>query len=119
MFQDFGLAIFLACIGFASGDHFVERAIHNSGGMLLLWGALISTVPAFVVACFARWVLRMNFVTLSGWVAGSMGSSTALLFAQEMTSSHEPAVPYAAVLPLAELMPILCAQLLAIVAVHR
>jgi putative transport protein len=118
LIQDFGLAIFLACVGFEAGDHFIERAVQNSGELLLLWGALISIVPAFVVACFARCVLRMNFVTLSGWVAGSMGSSTALLFAQEITSSNEPAVPYAAVLPLAELMPIVCARVLAIAVVH-
>ena len=119
LLEDFGLAMFLACVGFQSGDHFIQRAAQNAGLVLLLWGVLVTTVPVFLIACLARWVLKMNFVTLTGWVAGAMGSSTALMFAEEMTSSNAPAVPYAAVMPLAELMPILCAQALAVAAIHR
>ena len=119
LLQDFGLAMFLACVGFQSGDHFLQRAAQNSGLALVLWGLLVTTVPVFLVGCFARWALRMNFVTLIGWVAGTMGSSTALMFGEEMTASNAPAVPYAAVMPIAELMPIVCAQVLAVVAIHR
>ena len=71
-------------------------------------------LPVFGVACFARLALRMNFVTLSGWVAGTMTSSPALLFAGEAAGSEAPAVAYAAVAPLAELVPIICAEVLAI-----
>lgn len=117
--QDFGLAMFLACVGFQSGDHFLQRAAQSSGLALLLWGIFITTVPVFLVACFARRVLRFNFVTLIGWVAGSMGSPTALMFAKEMAASDAPAIAYATVLPLADLMPIVCAQVLAIAAVHQ
>jgi uncharacterized transporter YbjL len=42
-----------------------------------------------------------------------MGSTTTLLFVDEMTHSEAPAVAYAAVAPLATLVPIICAQLLA------
>jgi putative transport protein len=119
LFRDFGMAIFLACIGFKAGDHFVQRAAQNSGLLLIAWGALLTTVPVFLVGCFARVVLRMNFVVLSGWVAGSMGSSAALPFVEELTSSKLPSTTYATVLPLAELMPIICAQLLAITALRH
>jgi putative transport protein len=118
LFRDFGLAIFLACVGFNAGDHFIQRAAQNSGLVLLIWGALVTTVPVFIVACFARLALQMNFVSLAGWVAGAMGSSTTLMFAEEMTSSNAPAVAYAAVAPLAELIPIICAQVLAIAIAH-
>jgi putative transport protein len=116
LFRDFGLAVFLACVGFAAGDHFIQRAEQNAGLALVMWGAAITLLPVFIVACFARLALRMNFISLSGWVAGAMGSSTALLFAEEMTLSNSPALAYAAVLPLAELLPIVCAQVLAIIA---
>jgi putative transport protein len=119
LFRDFGLAVFLACVGFQAGDHFVERAAQTAGLALVLWGAAVTMLPVFVVACFARLVLRMNFITLLGWVAGAMGSSPTLLFVQEMTSSNTPAVPYAAVLPLAELLPIICTQVLAILCIGR
>jgi putative transport protein len=119
LFRDFGLAIFLACVGFEAGDHFIQRAAQNAGLTLLVWGALVTVLPVFIVACFARLALRMNFVSLSGWIAGAMGSSTTLLFAEEMTASNAPAIAYAAVLPMAELMPIICAQVLAITTMHH
>lgn len=116
LFRDFGLALFLACIGLQAGDHFVQRAAQGGGAALLLWGAGLTVLPVILVGCFARLVLRMNFVTLSGWVAGTMTSTPALLFSGEMTASETPAVAYAAIAPLAELVPILCAQALAVVA---
>jgi putative transport protein len=114
LFRDFGLAVFLACVGLQAGDHFIQRAVQGSGLILLLWGAAVTVLPVFIVGCFARLVLGMNFITLSGWVAGAMTSSPALLFADEMANSDAPAVAYAAVAPLATLVPIFCAQVLAI-----
>jgi putative transport protein len=114
LFRDFGLSVFLACVGLQAGDHFFQRAAHGSGLSLLIWGAIITVLPAFIVGCWARLVNKMNFITLSGWVAGAMTSSTALLFANELSQSDAPAVAYAAVAPLATLIPILCAQVLAI-----
>jgi putative transport protein len=60
----------------------------------------------------------MNFITISGWVAGAMTNSTSLLFADEIAKSETPAITYAAVAPLATLVPIICAQVLAIVVMH-
>lgn len=114
LFRDFGLAVFLACIGLQAGDHFVQRAAQGGGAALLLWGAALTLLPVSLVGWFARAVLRMNFVTLAGWVAGTMTSSSSLLFANEMTESNGSAVAYAAVAPVAELLPILCAQVLAV-----
>jgi putative transport protein len=119
LFRDFGLAIFLACVGFQAGDHFIQRAAHNSGFALLAWGAVVTLVPVFIVGCYARLVMRMNFINLAGWIAGVMSSSTTLQFASEITSSNSPAIVYAAVIPLAELMPIISAQLLALMAAHH
>jgi putative transport protein len=113
LFRDFGLAVFLACVGLEAGDHFIQRAAQGGGITLLVWGAVLTVVPVFAVGCFARVALRMNFITLAGWVAGAMGSTTTLLFVDEMTHSEAPAVAYAAVAPLATLVPIICAQLLA------
>jgi putative transport protein len=114
LFRDFGLAVFLACVGLQAGDHFFQHAVEGSGLILLLWGAAITILPVFIVGCFARLILRVNFIVLSGWVAGAMTSSPALLFAGEMAGSDAPAVAYAAVAPLATLVPILCAQILAV-----
>jgi putative transport protein len=117
LFRDFGLAVFLACVGLQSGDHFFQHAAQGAGLVLLLWGAAITLLPVFIIACFARLILRMNFITITGWIAGAMTSSPALLFAGEMAGSDTPAIAYAAVAPLATLIPIICAQVLAI-AIH-
>jgi uncharacterized transporter YbjL len=61
----------------------------------------------------------MNFISLCGWIAGAMSSSTTLLFATELTDSNTVAVTYAAVVPLATLAPIICCQLLAIAGMHH
>ena len=110
--RDFGIAVFLACVGFQSGDHFLQNLVHGGGLPLVGWGVLISVVPMLLVGTFARLVLRMDFVTLSGLTAGAMTNSPTLLFANELTGSAAPAVAYAAVYPLAMLLPVFCSQLL-------
>ena len=116
LFRDFGLAVFLACVGLQAGDHFIQRAASGAGLALLLWGAAVTMLPVFLIGCFARMVLKMNFITLTGWVAGVMTSSAALLFADELAESDAPATAYAAIAPLATLIPVIVAQVLAVAA---
>ncbi|MDB5330709.1 MAG: permease [Phycisphaerales bacterium] len=111
LFRDFGLAVFLACVGLQSGDHFLQQLTHG-GLAFAAWGAAITMLPVLLVGIAARVFFKMNFLTLSGWVAGAMTSSPALLFTNDLTHSDAPSVAYAAVAPLATLTPILCAQLL-------
>jgi putative transport protein len=110
--RDFGMAVFLACVGFQSGDHFFQKLVYGGGLPMVGWGAIITIVPMLIVGLFARMVYKMNFVTLSGLISGAMTSSPTLLFSNETTGSSAPAVAYAAVYPLAMLIPVFCAQLL-------
>lgn len=114
LFRDFGLAVFLACVGLKAGNHFLENLNGGAGLVLIFWGVLITILPVLMVGIVARLWLKMNFITLSGWVAGAMTSSPGLLFANDISGSDAPAVPYAAVAPLATLAPIICAQLLVV-----
>jgi putative transport protein len=114
LFRDFGLAVFLACVGLTAGQNFIERAFHNVGLTILIAGLALTILPVFIVACWCRLVLKMNFVTLAGWVAGTMTNSPSLIFSEESCRSTSPAVTYAAIAPLATLVPIICAQVLAI-----
>jgi putative transport protein len=66
------------------------------------------------VCVFARLALKMNFVDLSGLLAGSTTNPPALTFAVSMAGSDAPATAYATVYPLTMLMRILCAQVLAL-----
>lgn len=114
LFRDFGLAVFLACVGLQSGDNLVQKIVGGHGLAFICIGAAATIVPVFLIAIVARAWLKMNFVVLAGWVAGAMTSLPGLLFANEFTGSDAPALVYAAVAPLAMLGPIVCAQLLVI-----
>jgi putative transport protein len=72
-------------------------------------------LPILIVGIFARLVWRMNFMDLSGLIAGSMTDPPALAFASNIAGSEAPAVGYATVYPLTTLLRILSAQVLAIV----
>ncbi len=110
--RDFGMAVFLACVGFQSGDHFLQKLIYGGGLPMIAWGASITLIPMFLFGLYARLALRMNFITLSGLISGAMTSSPTLLFANEATESGAPAVAYAAVYPLSMLVPVFCSQFL-------
>lgn len=112
LFRDFGLAVFLACVGLRAGDGFVQNLFQSGGIGLVFWGAVITVLPVLVVGALARLLLKMNFVTLSGWVAGAMTSTPGMMFASDLAGSDAPAAVYAAVAPLGLLAPIVCAQLL-------
>ena len=117
LFRDFGLAVFLACVGLQSGQHFIEQLAGGPGLAFVIWGAAVTVLPVLVIGFLARRIWKMNFVTLSGWVAGAMTSLPALSFANDLNGSEQPAVAYAAVAPLAMLAPIICAQLLVLLLV--
>lgn len=114
LFRDFGLALFLACVGLETGNGLVQNVIHNHGLSYVFWGAAVTMAPVFAVGCAARLWLKMNFITLSGWVSGAMTSTTSLAFANDLAGSDAPATAYAAVAPLGLLVPIICAQMLAL-----
>ncbi len=70
-------------------------------------------LPILLVGIFARVVLKMNFMDLSGLLAGSMTDPPALAFASDIAGSDAPTVGYATIYPLTTLLRILSAQILA------
>ena len=81
----------------------------------LLAGACVTVMPILLIGIFARLALKMNFMDLSGLLAGSMTDPPALAFASNVAGSDGPTVAYATVFPLTTLLRILSAQLLAII----
>lgn len=111
--RDMGMCIFLACVGFQAGPGLIERTAQEGPAVIAASLAVVA-LPLLVVACFARRVLRMNFFILSGWIAGTMTNTPALEIASDDAKSDAPALAYASVAPLCELLPILCAELIAL-----
>ena len=108
--REVGIVLFLACVGIKSGGEFFQTLLHGPGLQWMAWGALITAVPLLVVGLFARVVLRLNYMSLCGLLAGSMTDPPALAFAGTVTGSDAPGVSYAAVYPLVMLLRVVVAQ---------
>ncbi len=114
-FREFGIALFFAAVGLNAGTKFFATAFSATGAQWLLAGLAVTMLPLLIVGVFARVVLKMNFMDLSGLLSGSMTDPPALAFASNIAGSDAPTVGYATVYPLTTLMRILSAQVLAIV----
>jgi len=114
-FREFGIALFFAAVGLGAGAKFFATVFSALGLQWLLAGVVVTVLPLLAVGIFARVVWKMNFMDLSGLIAGSMTDPPALAFATNVAGSDSPTVAYATVYPLTTLLRILSAQVLAIV----
>lgn len=113
-FREFGVALFFAGLGLAAGDQFFAAVFSPRG---LLWGGVglaITVVPLLAVSVVARSIFKQNFVTLGGMLSGAMTNPPALTFVSGLCKSESPTLAYATVYPLATLLRILVAQILAL-----
>ncbi|HSH16461.1 MAG TPA: putative transporter [Verrucomicrobiae bacterium] len=113
-FRELGITLFLAAVGITAGEKFFGTVFTQTGLIWLLAAAVITMLPLLVVAFIGRRWLKMNFLTLSGLMAGSMTDPPALAFAANISKSDAPSVSYATVYPLTMLLRILCGQGLAL-----
>jgi len=113
MLRDLGIALFLGCVGLASGERFIETLWAGAGVRWLLVAAVV-TLPALLVnAAVARLFFRLDAAELCGVLAGSMTSPPALAFAGQLVG-EKAAVAYGAVYPLAMILRVVAAQFLVV-----
>ena len=117
-FREFGLALFFAAVGLEAGDRFFDTVFSTRGVEWLVAGAAVTAIPLVLIGLFARVVLKMNFMDLSGLLAGSTTNPPALAFATSVAGSDAPTVAYATVYPLTMLLRVVCAQVLALTLVE-
>uniref|UniRef100_UPI0040570677 putative transporter n=1 Tax=Alistipes sp. TaxID=1872444 RepID=UPI0040570677 len=110
MLREVGIALFLAAVGIGAGDGFFET-IANGGWRWIGYGVLITTIPLLIVGFFARLVLKMNYYTMMGMMAGAMTDPPALAYANSTAGNDMPAVSYATVYPVVMFLRVLTAQL--------
>lgn len=110
-FRELGIIFFLACVGLGAGGKFVETAFSATGLQWMAMGAVVTTVPLMIAGVIGRKVMKINYLTLSGVLAGSMTDPPALAFSTKLTNSDYPSLAYANVYPLTMLMRILVAQI--------
>ncbi len=110
-FRELGIIFFLACVGLGAGGKFAETAFTSTGLQWMAMGAVVTTVPILLAGIIGRKFMKLNYLTLSGVLAGSMTDPPALAFSTKLTQSDYPSLAYANVYPLTMLLRILVAQI--------
>lgn len=111
-FRELGITLFLACVGIKAGAKFFETVWSTQGIVWLVSATVLTMLPLLIAGVIGRKMLRLNFLTLSGLLAGSMTDPPALAFACGISNSDAPTGAYASVYPLTMLLRILSTQLL-------
>ena len=86
-----------------AGPHFFTVVFSARGALSLASGICVTMLPILFVGWLALVIGRINFVVVSGLIAGSMTDSSALAFATNICDAETPIVAYAAVYPLTTL----------------
>jgi putative transport protein len=110
--REIGIVLFLACVGLKSGSRFLEVLVSGNGVSWILAGALLTLVPLVLVGFAARSIVKLDFASICGVLAGSMTDPPALAFAGTITQSDRPLVAYAAVYPLVMILRVFLVQIL-------
>jgi putative transport protein len=115
--REFGIILFLGCVGLKAGAKFFSTVFSVEGAHWLVAGLIITVVPLIFAALFARLVFKFDFPTISGVISGSMTDPPALAFAHALVKSEAPLVAYATVYPLAMLLRIFTVQILVLLTI--
>lgn len=111
IFQEFGLVLFLIGAGIEGGAAFVDT-LKVYGGLLFLWGALMTIVPLIVGFLFAKYVLKLSLLNNLGSITGGMTSTPALGALIQSSGTSNVASAYAATYPIALVSVVLASQFL-------
>ncbi|MDS9469816.1 aspartate-alanine antiporter [Paracoccus sp. MBLB3053] len=91
--RDFGLAIFIACVGLATGPQ--ALALLRQQGILLPVLAIIAIILPIVVSLFyARYVLKLNPAVICGALAGCFTCTAGLNAAVQAAGNEAPVLGY-------------------------
>ncbi|MFE3553662.1 aspartate:alanine exchanger family transporter [Streptomyces sp. NPDC059193] len=93
-----GLCVFVTIVGLNAGPSFVP-GLRQAGWPLLLWGAVVTTLPLLAGFLYGHFVQRLPLPILLGALAGAQTTTAALGALAERARSQIPAlgttVPYA------------------------
>lgn len=112
MLRNIGISLFLACVGLKAGEGFVVTLL--DGGLYWVFGgALITLIPLILATLAARLLFRIDFLSVAGFMAGSMTNPPALAYAGSLApSSDGPIMAFVSVYPLTMILRLFTAQAL-------
>ncbi len=108
----FGLSLYLACLGLAAGKDFLTTVIRPEG---LLWvgvGLVLTVLPLLLIGAIALKTRKFDFGTICGLLCGSMANPMALSYANETIKNDRAAVAYTSVYPLGMFVRVIIAQVI-------
>jgi putative transport protein len=113
LLRQIGLLFFLAAVGTSAGAH-IAGTFMNYGAHLIAAGIIITVMPLIASALLARYLLKINLLSLFGAITGSMTSTPGLAAIDPMTESNVPQTAYATVYPVAMVLLIIFVQILSL-----
>lgn len=116
MLREVGIALFLAGVGLVAGETFVSTVL-GGGWQWIGYGALITVIPVLTMALIGHFWLKINYLTLTGVIAGATTDPPALAYAESLSEHGAPAIGYATVYPLTMFLRVVIAQVLILVLV--
>ena len=115
LLREFGIALFLACVGLKAGEKLIPVLASSRGLLWVALGAAITILPLVVAGIVARAAMKLDFVTICGVLSGSMTDPPALAYASQRFGSDSPSIAYATVYPLTMLLRVVVAQLFVLI----
>lgn len=115
LLRELGIIMFLAAVGLKSGKNFFEMLLSTEGLKIIALGLMISFIPIFMMGVILKKKYKLNYLTISGILSGSMTDPPALAFANSLADSNLPTMAYATVYPLTMFLRIISAQILVLI----
>lgn len=115
MLREVGISLFLACVGLLSGADFVQTLL-GGGYVWLAWAFIITAVPAILATLVMYKVMKLDYFTTMGCLAGMCTNPMALSQVNDMSSIEHGSVAYTTVYPIATFLRILLAEVLVMAA---
>ena len=115
MMRETGISLFLASVGLAAGNGFVNAMTAGNGPLYVGLGVIITVIPLLVVGIIARRVFHINYHSIVGLMAGATTDPPALAYAGTLSERNSSAVAYSTVYPLAMFLRILMGQLILVI----
>ena len=91
--QEFGLAIFIASVGLATGPQAIAQVVQH-GITLPAVGICVALIPCVVMVFYGRYVLKMNPVVVCGAITGNLTSTPSLNGVIDAAESGTPVLGY-------------------------
>ena len=115
--RNFGLTIFLAQVGMASGPKFFAT-VGTTGPVFLLSGVIIVLALVLITAFICLRVFRLPFDAALGVICGATGNPAILAFASRTAPTDRPDVGYAMIFPSMTVLKILFVEIAAALLGH-